>query len=68
MKKRLKLILELKTYQSLGPVHPRDPIIAKLGFAEHGTYCSLFQNGSEGPRRPLLFSSTAFKKTEQKYS
>ncbi|KAK4807137.1 hypothetical protein QYF61_018478, partial [Mycteria americana] len=29
---------ELKTYQSLGPVHPRDPIIAKWGFAEHATY------------------------------
>ena len=62
------LILELKTYQSLGPVHPRDPIIAEWGFAEHGTYCNLFQIGPDGPKRPLLFSSTAFKETEQRYS
>ncbi|KAK4810621.1 hypothetical protein QYF61_007358 [Mycteria americana] len=56
---------ELKTYQSLGPVHPRDPIIAEWGFAEHATYCNLFQTGPDGPKRPLLFSSTAFKETEQ---
>ncbi|KAK4807063.1 hypothetical protein QYF61_018404 [Mycteria americana] len=59
---------ELKTYQSLGPVHPRDPIIAEWGFAEHATYCNLFQTGPDGPKRPLLFSSTAFKETEQRYS
>ncbi|KFQ68585.1 hypothetical protein N335_04301, partial [Phaethon lepturus] len=37
------LIRGLKTYQSLGPVHPHDPIIAEWGFAGHGTFCNLFQ-------------------------
>jgi len=31
------LTWELKTYQSLGPVHPRDPVTAEWGFAEHDT-------------------------------
>ncbi|KAK4810669.1 hypothetical protein QYF61_007469, partial [Mycteria americana] len=61
-------VKELKTYQSLGPVHPCDPIIAEWGFTEHATYCNLFQTGPDGPKRPLLFSSTAFKETEQRYS
>ena len=62
------LIQELKTYQSLRPIHPRDPITAEWGFAEHGTFCNLFQTGLDGPKRPLLFSSPAFKETEQRYS
>uniref|UniRef100_A0A8C3K9U4 ribonuclease H n=1 Tax=Calidris pygmaea TaxID=425635 RepID=A0A8C3K9U4_9CHAR len=62
------LIGELKTYQSLGPVHPHNPIIAEWGFPEHATHCNLFQAGPDGTKRPLLFSSTAFKETEQRYS
>ena len=38
------------------------------GFAEHASYCGVFQKGPQGPARPLLFSSTAFKETEQRYS
>lgn len=42
---------ELKTYhQSLGPIHRCDPITAEWGFAEHATYCNLFQTGSNGPK------------------
>ncbi|KAK4820512.1 hypothetical protein QYF61_000091 [Mycteria americana] len=51
------LIQQLKTYQSLGPVHPCNPIIAEWGFT-----------GPSRPKRPLMFSSTAFKETEQRYS
>jgi len=36
-------------------------------FLQHTTYCNLFQTGLDGPKRPLLFSSTAFKETEQWY-
>lgn len=68
MRRQSTLIQELKTYQSLGLVHPHDPIIAEWGFVEHGTYCNLFQTGLGGPKRSLLFSSTAFKETEQRYS
>ena len=39
------------------------------GFAEHDTYCcNLFQTVLDGPERPLFFSSTTFKETEQRYS
>ena len=38
------------------------------GYAEHASYCSVFQKGPQGPVRPLLFSSTSFKETEQQYS
>lgn len=62
------LIEELKAHQSLGPVHPHDPIIAERGFAEHGTCCNLFQTGRNEPKRPTLLSPTAFKETEQRYS
>ena len=37
------------------------------GFAEHASYCGVFQKGLRGPARPLLFSSTSFKETEQRY-
>lgn len=63
-----KLIEELKTYQSLGPVHPSVPIIAEWGFAEHGTYCNLFQKGPHRPKQPLGFSSTALKDTKRRYT
>lgn len=63
-----KLIEELKTYQSLGPVHPSVPIIAEWGFSEHGTYCNLFQKGPHGPKRTLGFSSTALKDTKRRYT
>lgn len=56
---------ELGTYQSLGPVHPSDPIVVEWGFAEHAIYCNLFQISPNGPKRPLLFSSTACKEAEQ---
>jgi len=62
------LIQELKTDQPLGPVDPCDPITAEWGFAEHSTYFNLFQTGPDGPKRPLLFSSTTFKETEQGHS
>lgn len=62
------LIQDLKTYWSLGSEHPHNLIIAKWGSAEHSTYCNLFQTGPDRPKRPLLFSLTAFKETEQKYS
>ena len=55
---------ELKAYQRLGPLHPRDPLRVEWGFAEHASYCGVFQKGPQGPARPLLFSSTAFKETE----
>ncbi|KAI1233252.1 hypothetical protein IHE44_0004853, partial [Lamprotornis superbus] len=61
------LIQELRTYQLLGPVYPQDPIIAEWGFVEHGTYCNLFQTGPDRPKRPLMFSLTTFKETEQRY-
>lgn len=58
----------IKTYQSLRPVHPHKPIIAKWGFAKHGTYCKLFQTGPDRPKRPSVFHLTAFKETDQRYS
>ncbi|KFW09335.1 hypothetical protein N327_07940, partial [Fulmarus glacialis] len=37
------VVQKLKTYQSLGPVHSHDPVTPEWSFAEHGTYCHLFQ-------------------------
>ncbi|XP_064008637.1 uncharacterized protein LOC135180213 [Pogoniulus pusillus] len=34
----------------------------------HASYCGIFQRGPNGPSRALLFSSTAFKETETRYS
>lgn len=63
------LIEELKTYQSLEPVHPSDSMIVEWGFAEHRTHCNLFQKGPHGPKkRPLGFSSTALKDAERRYT
>lgn len=53
------LTQELKTYQSPGSIRLHNPITAERGFAECGIYCNLFQTGTEGPKRPLFFSSTA---------
>jgi len=47
------LIQELKTFQSLGPVHPHDAVVAEWVFANHDTYCSVFQTGPDRPKRPL---------------
>ena len=58
---------ELKTYQKLGPLHPQDPLRVKWGFAEHASYCGVFQKGPQGPVRPLLFSFTSFKEAERRY-
>lgn len=63
-----KLIEKLKTCQSLGPVHLSVPIIAEWGFAEHGTYCNLFQKGPHGTKQTLGFSSTALKDTKRRYT
>lgn len=38
------------------------------GFATHASYCGVFQKGQQEQARPLLFSSTSFKETEQRYS
>lgn len=62
-----RLIEELKIYQALGPVHPSDPIMVKWGFAEHGTYCDMFQKSPHGPKQPLKLSSTALKDTDKRY-
>lgn len=60
------LVEELKTSQALGPVHPSDTVIVKWGFAEHGTYCNMFQKSPHGPKQPL--SSTALKNTDKRYT
>lgn len=42
-KKAVKTVTEeLKTYQSLGPVHLGDPSIAQWSFTNHATYCNRF--------------------------
>ena len=62
------LIKELSLFQQLGPVHPGDSIHVEWGFSEHGSHCNLWQQGPEGPERPLEFSSRSFSDTETRYS
>lgn len=58
---------KLKIYEKLGLLHPQDLLKVKWGFAEHASYCGIFQKGPYGLVRPS-FSSTTFKETEQWYS
>lgn len=62
------LIFEAITHQSLGPIHPSDPVQIEWGFAHSGLSIHLWQKGPEGPIRPIGFYSCSFKDAEKRYS
>ncbi|TRZ07557.1 hypothetical protein HGM15179_019548, partial [Zosterops borbonicus] len=62
------LIFEASTYQSLGPIHPSDPVHTEWGFSSSGLPIHLRQKGPHDPTRPIRFYSRRFKDVKKQYS